>query len=249
MNWKDNIYFILIEPKDAGNIGAAARAIKNMGFRNLRIVRSEEFITDESKWMAHNALDVLKDAIRFDNFADSVSDISLVAGTTRRKGRTRGVFMDMRDASAKLYSTAQANKVAVVFGRESRGLLNDEVDECGFLITIPASREQPSLNLAQAVMLSAYELSMAGRLIAVEGKNNDAKRVCQKELQKLYSRITELLKTLEYIPNGNLDIEKKIIVNIKHFIGRSGITEWELKMVHGIITRIELILKAKENVL
>lgn len=245
MSWKDNIYFILIEPKEAGNIGAAARALKNMGFRNLRVVRSGEFIVDEAKWLAHNALDVLEGALRFDNFSGAVSDMSLVAGTTRRKGRTRGVFMEMRDAAAKLSAAGRSNKVAVVFGRESRGLLNEEVDECGFLITIPASREQPSLNLAQAVLLTAYELSMAGRDNTVGDKRVEAKLVCQKELQKLYSRVASLLKTLEYIPNGNLNMEKKIIVNIKRFLGRTGIMDWELKMLHGIITRIERILKSK----
>ncbi|TAN45820.1 MAG: RNA methyltransferase [Nitrospirae bacterium] len=247
MSWKDNIYFILIEPKEAGNIGASARALKNMGFKNLRIVRSGEFIVDEARWLAHNALDVLEAALRFDSFADAVSDMSFVAGTTRRKGRTRGIFMELRDAAAKISAEAVSNKVAVVFGRESRGLLNEEVDECGFLITIPANREQPSLNLAQAVLLTAYELSMSGRSSLPEDKKSKDKRVCQEELQRLYSRTTALLRTLEYIPKGNLDMEKKIMVNIKHFVGRSGITDWELKMLHGIITRIERILKLKAD--
>ncbi len=240
-NWKENIYFILVEPKESGNIGASARAIKNMGFKNLCLVNPPPVITDEARWLACNALDVLESAEAFDSLTDALKDKSIIAGTSRRKGRRRGIFMNVEQGAKHLYNIALNNKVAILFGREDRGLYNEEVQECGFLITIPTSREQPSLNLAQAVLIVAYELSKTeyatgnGQEAIIKGET----LANHGELTSLYERISKTLKLLEYIPKGNRDLEKKIMQNLKHFIGRAGITDWELKMLHGICSQIE----------
>lgn len=249
-NWKDNIYFVLVEPKESGNIGASARAIKNMGFKNLCLVNPPSVITNEARWLACNALDVLESSGVFVNLTDAIKDKSIIAGTTRRIGRRRGVFMDVEEGVEHLYNIALKNKVAILFGREDKGLYNEEVDECGFLITIPTSKEQPSLNLAQAVLLIAYELSKveyrrqrtedrAQRTEDRFKRSDSIQLIDHEELTALYSRISVILKLLEYIPKGNRDLERKIMQNLKHFIGRVGLTDWELKMLHGICSQIE----------
>jgi TrmH family RNA methyltransferase len=237
-NWKDNIYFVLVEPKESGNIGASARAIKNMGFKNLCLVNPPSVITDEARWLACNALDVLNSAEIFNSLTDAVKDKSIITGTSRRKGRRRGVFLNVEEGAGRLHDIALKNKVAILFGREDKGLYNEEIEECGFLITIPTSDEQPSLNLAQAVLIVAYELSKA------EYKSqelSEEKRILvnYEELISLYKRVAETLRLLEYIPKGNKDLEKKIMQNLKHFIGRAGLTDWELKMLHGLCSQIE----------
>jgi tRNA C32,U32 (ribose-2'-O)-methylase TrmJ len=142
LTYKDNISFILVRPKESGNIGASARAIKNMGFKNLE-------------------------------------------------------------------------------------------EECGFLITISSDPSSPSLNLAQSVMLVAYELSQKSfKTIAPELVSN-------KELDTLYRHINAILRLLEYIPRGNRELETRIMRNLKHLIGRAGLTGWELRMIHGICSQIE----------
>ncbi len=237
--WKDNIYFVLVEPKESGNIGASARAIKNMGFKNLCLINPpllKEGFSDEARWLACNALDVLESAKIYGNLKDALKDKSIVVGTTRRVGKRRGIILPVEQCGTKLLDAAVSNKIAILFGREDKGLLNEEVDECGFLLTIPTSKEQPSLNLAQAVLIVAYELSKCS--CESQAPNNE-KLINYEELGVLYSRISNILRLLEYIPKGNRDLERKIIQNLKHFIGRAGLTDWELKMLHGICSQIE----------
>jgi len=244
-NWKDNITFVLVEPAESGNIGASARAIKNMGFRKLSFVNPAP-ITDEARWMAHNSLDIMRKAAIHDTLADALKDKAIVVGTTRRKGKRRGLIFNADEGAGKIRGLAENNKVAIIFGREDRGLYNEEVEECGFLISIPTDAEHPSLNLAQAVLIIAYELSRAEyRKTSRSGKDAEA-LIALEELKILYSRISETLKLLEYFPLGDRDLEKKMMMNLKHFIGRAGITEWEMNMLHGICTRIERKLKGKD---
>ncbi len=236
-NWKDNVYFVLVEPKEAGNIGASARAMKNMGFRNLRLVNPPSPMNGEARWMAHNAHDVLDSAEIFTTLKDAICDISIVAGTSRRTGRKRGIFTSVEQGAKRLFEISASNKTAILFGREDRGLFNDEVEECGFLMSIPSSSKQPSLNLGHAVLLTAYELSMSeyGKAAAI----SLPKLVRHGDLSALYKRIEKTLTVLEYFPEGDKDLHKKITQNLKHLIGRAGLTDWELKMLHGICGRIE----------
>jgi TrmH family RNA methyltransferase len=241
-NWKDNISFVLVEPQEPGNVGSSARALKNMGFRRLSLVNPVS-MNDEASRMAHNALDIIGHAPVHPTLADAIQDKSIIVGATRRKGRRRGIIYNVDEASQKIRQLAASNKVAILFGREDRGLYNEEVEECGFLLSIPANKEHPSINLAQAVLIVAYEISRAEYRQAEPDNQGAPKLVSHDELTKLYCRISDTLMVLEYFPRGDRDIEKKIMVNLKHFIGRAGITGWECRMLHGICTRIERKLK------
>jgi len=248
-SWKDNVSFVLVEPREPGNIGASARAIKNMGFGRLCLVNPAP-LNDEAKWFARNALDVLETAPVSQTLQEAMSDKAIVVGTTRRKGKKRGVIYPVGQGVQKLRALAAENKIAILFGREDRGLFNEEVEECGFLLSIPANSEHPSLNLAQAVLIVAYELSRTEYRESesdVAGARGPAELVRHDGLALLYARISDTLKLLEYIPMGDRDIEKKIMANLKHFIGRAGITEWELNMLHGICSRIEIKLKGRKG--
>ncbi|MBN2653684.1 MAG: TrmJ/YjtD family RNA methyltransferase [Nitrospirae bacterium] len=245
MSWSDNITFVLVEPREPGNIGASARAIKNMGFSKMKIVNPPD-LNDEARWLAHNALDVLKSAAIFTDLKSSISDSSIVIGATRRTGKKRGHIISLDDAGQQIADLAERSAISIVFGREDKGLYNDEVDECGFMINIPASIKQPSLNLSHAVLVTAYELSRIRRMRNRAKHSRSAVSdqhifgmAPHAELSFLYERISTALKLLGYIPRGDRDLEKKIMNNLKHFIGRSGIAEWELNMLHGICTQIE----------
>jgi TrmH family RNA methyltransferase len=242
-NWKDNITFVLVEPAESGNIGASARAMKNMGFSGLSLVNPAP-VTDEARWMAHNALDVIRAATVHPTLADAVGEQSIVVGATRRKGRRRGIIHNVDEGAKKIVELASANRVAILFGREDRGLYNEEIEECGFLISIPANAEHPSLNLSQAVLIMAYELSRAEYRLEEKGIGV-SRLVSHEELTTLYSRISDTLKLLEYFPVGDGDLEKKMMMNLKHFIGRAGLAEWEMNMLHGICTRIERKLRGE----
>ncbi|MCE5312031.1 MAG: RNA methyltransferase [Nitrospiraceae bacterium] len=243
MKWTDNIIFVLVEPREPGNIGAAARAMKNMGFHRLRLVNPPD-LNDEARWLAHNAIDLLTSAEIFPDFRSSVADVNVVIGTTRRTGKKRGHIITLEHAGPKIAELSLQGNVAIVFGREDRGLYNDEVNECGFMINIPSSIKQPSLNLAQAVLITAYELVRTRRTLNRQKSRAAANTsmfgmATHEELNFLYERISMSLRALGYIPRGDRDLENKIMNNLKHFIGRAGIADWELNMLHGICTQIE----------
>ena len=232
-SWKDNISFILVEPREPGNIGASARAMKNMGFTHLELVKPLSFVTDEAKRMACNAFDILARAKTYGNLDEALQAKTLVVGTTRRLGRTRGLILPLEEGIKKVISSAKKNRVAILFGREDKGLNNREVEECGFLITIPSDPSSPSLNLAQSVLLVAYEL---GRKTY---RGQFPRAVTRAELEMLHQHIHDTLKLLEYIPRGNRDLETRIMRNLRHLIDRAGLTDWELNMLHGICGQIE----------
>jgi TrmH family RNA methyltransferase len=232
-NWKENISFILIEPKEPGNIGASARAMKNMGFKNLELVNPGDFLSNEARQMACDSIDILKRAKIHLGFKDAIEDKNLVIGTTRRLGRRRGLIIPLKDSVKRIVTSAKKNRIAILFGRERNGLTNQEVEKCGFLITIPADPLLPSLNLAQSVLIVAYELSQKAY------KTSSPVFVKHGEAEALYKHIHSTLKLLEYIPRGDRDLESKIMRNIKHLIGRAGLTDWELNMLHGVCSQIE----------
>lgn len=231
--WKDNVGFVLVEPAEWGNVGASARAVKNMGFKSLSLVKPPEEGKPEAFLFAHNALDVLNSAEVYETLDAAVADKSLVVGATRRSGRRRGVILRPEEALARISSVGQKNKVAILFGREKQGLTNDEIEKCGFLITIPTDRRQPSLNLSHAVAIIAYELSK------VKGVRSGPRLVSQEQLDALYERLSGALKLLGYVSEGDRDLQRKMMSNLRHLFGRSGLTDYEARMLYGICTNIE----------
>jgi len=210
-----------------------------MGFRNLELVNPVYFRTKEAKRMSCQGYDLLKQAPVYAQFADAIDDKHLIVGTTRRMGQRRGLIVPLKDSVRRIITTAMRNKVAIVFGRERNGLTNQEVNKCGLLVTIPSEPETPSLNLAQSVLLAAYELSQKSYKTALP------ELVKHEKVIALYEKIASTIKLLEFVPRGDRDLEKKIMKNLKHLIGRAGLTEWELGMLHGICTQVERSWKTR----
>ncbi|MFZ2054082.1 MAG: RNA methyltransferase [Candidatus Aminicenantales bacterium] len=238
--WKNNVHFILVGPTEAGNIGAAARAIKNMGFRRLELVDPVPYLTDEARSMACHAKDVLTAARVYETLRQAIARKSLVVGTTRRLGGKRGLILDVRSGALRIRKAAATNPAAILFGNEHTGLTNRQLDDCGLVLTIPSAPAFPSLNLAQSVMIVAYELSR------LEVKPRSPVLVETKELQKLYRRFPRTLQLLGYGRKGDKDLKAEIARNLKRLCGRAGLTAWELNMLLGLSTRIERELRRKE---
>lgn len=232
--WKKNVHFTLVTPSEPGNIGASARAIKNMGFRNLELVAPPDNFTEgHDFWLACQATELLREARVYDNIESAIKDKSIVVGTSRRLGKRRGLLLPLKEGVKEILKGAGRNSVAILFGREDRGLTNEIVNECGFLIHIPTYEEAPSLNLAQAVLLVAYELACQSLVTEMPDL------VTSVEMKPLFEHIRKTLGLLGYIPRGNRDMEERIMRSLKQMIGRSGLTPWELSMLHGICGQIE----------
>ncbi len=153
----DNIRIVLVEPQVPGNVGSTARAMKNMGLGSLVIVAPWFRDHPQARYMAHGSEDILDSAVYTDTLEEAIAGSVLVAGTSRRK-RHNTPFMNPRDGASAIIESASCGPVSILFGREDKGLTNDELSCCQLLVSIPSSHGQPSLNLSQAVMVVAYEL-------------------------------------------------------------------------------------------
>ncbi|GAB4324829.1 MAG: tRNA/rRNA methyltransferase [Bacteroidales bacterium] len=155
-----HIDFVLVRPGEPGNIGAAARALKTTGYRNLILINPVEYKTGPARWIAHGAEDILDNAKVFDSLQEAVAGASVVIGTTARKRNTRSEYLAPdRLKKVLLENETASGKIALVFGSEESGLSNDEIEQCDLLSYLPLAVDQPSLNLSQAVMLYAWLLS------------------------------------------------------------------------------------------
>jgi TrmH family RNA methyltransferase len=233
-NWKDNISFILVDTLETGNIGASARALKNCGFSNLELVRPRNFPSDEAGWFAHGAEDILSGVRVYPELASALKHKALIVGTTRRDGKRRGLTYPVREAVDRIRQFSENNRVALLFGREDRGLKNAETAECSFMIRIPASTEHPSFNLAQAVLIIAYEISFT----SYPAKPPPV-AVSNEEFLQLFERLKNIMKMAGYAPKGIRDKEAMIMADLKRLISRAAITPREAKMLHGIISQLE----------
>lgn len=232
---------MLVEPTESGNVGSTTRAMKNMGFTTLELVNPPE-LTEQATWFAHNSMEILREAIILPSVDDVLADKALVIGVTRRKGKRRGQWLTMPEAARKVMETAANNKVAIVFGREQRGLYNEEIFKCHYLMTIPTEPEQPSLNLSHAVAVVAYEFHKTALEIA-GGAIEKPVLASQRELAKLYDRMYEILVLLGYTKWGDREMGRNIITAIKAFLDRSELKERDVRVLNGVCGRLETKLK------
>lgn len=156
--------FVLVRPHYPENVGAAARAIKTMGITDLVLVKPSKLAVPEhemARKMAVKSWDVLEGARRTTTLGEALATCDFAFATTSRRG-VSGVIAPRQAAALTLERAALGEKVAFVFGNEKTGLAQDDVESCDLRIRIPMAAEQPSINLAQAVQLIAYELFLAG---------------------------------------------------------------------------------------
>ncbi len=155
--------FVLVEPAVAENVGSSARALKTMGFERLVVVNSNVHNQPEASWLAHGSADILQKIEVFDTLSAALTDMDLVIGTTAKKRRVYEDYYTCSEIPEILDSkAAMLENVAVVFGKEESGLTNEELRLCHIFTVIPMKTAYPSLNLAQSVMIYAWELSKYG---------------------------------------------------------------------------------------
>ncbi|MEO0368405.1 MAG: RNA methyltransferase, partial [Pseudomonadota bacterium] len=159
-----HINVVLVEPTHPGNIGAVARAMKTMGINRLRMVKPKKFPHYEATKRAAGADDVLERATLYDDLSDAIADSSLVIGTSVRDREVAWPTYDAKETVERVHNHFDSladlskNNVSLVFGRESSGLTNVELDRCDFQVRIPSDADYGSLNLASAVQIICYEL-------------------------------------------------------------------------------------------
>ena len=156
----DQVRVVLYEPQDPINIGAVVRAMKNMGVRELRLVRPVPYDLNRIQQVAHDTFDVVERTRHFDDLDTALADCARVAAFSARRRAAKWTRMDPRRMAVELLEWAERGPVALLFGREDHGLPNDALDRAHLMVTIPTSTHA-SINLAQAVLVALYELHVA----------------------------------------------------------------------------------------
>ena len=232
-----NISVVLVSPQSAGNVGSVARVMANTGLTDLRLVDPVEYLTNDAFCMACNAIDTLKSAKVFPTLAEAVADAPLTLGATRRRGKWRRPMMTLTEAVGEVGKHSAANRVALVFGREDRGLLTDEIPLCDILFEIPSDDAYPSYNLSHAVLLTAFSVFVAtGGAGAEEPEMEKAERG---EVVKMFVHFESVLRSLDYGDRGGEHLLKTVMKNLRRLFGRTTLAEKEVNMLRGILARID----------
>jgi tRNA/rRNA methyltransferase len=227
-----NIRIVLVQPRGGANVGAAARAMKNMGLDDLVLVRPAIVRQFWSKAMAVHAEEVLSRARRYDALGDAVADCGLVVGTTCRGGLYRRAAEAPRAAAPRIVAAARSNRVALVFGPEDHGLDNEDLKLCQQLITIPTSPGYASLNLAQAVVVCAYEL----RLAAGADATTTPVLATAERVEFMFQRLQAAFLSIGFLHGDNPD---HIMFAFRRVLGRAQLEEPDVQIWLGLARQIE----------
>ena len=232
------IAVVLVEPREPGNIGAAARAMANMGLSRLILVRPSWALEPLGlEWrMAIGGRDVLERAEVRETLGEALEGFNMVVGTTRRGGSIRSERVELREAAAELVALAESAPVAVLFGREDRGLTNREIERCQRIVTIPAALGRESLNLAQAVLLVAYELFSAGRERGSGASAPERKLAPHGSLEGMYGHMERALLRIGYLHEEN---PARMMRQFRRILSRAGLSEREVRALRGIFHQVE----------
>ena len=232
----DKIRIVLVGIRNRGNIGSTARAMKNMGTGELVLVRPVHYDAPDVYNLAWGAEDIIRNARVCKSISEAVADCGFVLGTTRRKGRIRRPLYELSTAVAEIAAATRKNRVAILFGREDKGLSNEELAFCQRAVRIPSSTRMPSLNVAQAVMLVCYELF---KFSTSDQYGEPLTLVPQDELWELYWRLERAMATLGYGSRGSRKVLKSVMRTLRRIFGRSGLARDEVRALHGICQQIE----------
>ena len=236
----NSIKVVLVGTTHPGNIGATARAMKNMGIVNLALVAPKEFPSDVATYRSKAAKDVLENAELFDTLKMAVSNCELVIGTSARERKVPWPILNPKDASQEVSRGVLNNKVAIVFGREDRGLTNDELGLCNLHVHIPTDPAYSSLNLSQAVQIMVYEM----RSSILENQENeeywDVEFADNDQTERLINHMDELMQEVDFY---EIDNPRKLLLRVRRFFKRSRIDVMEVNIFRGLFAAIQKKLK------
>ncbi|MBL7684483.1 MAG: TrmJ/YjtD family RNA methyltransferase [Deltaproteobacteria bacterium] len=231
-SFQSMIDFVLVRPQYAGNAGAAARALKNTGFKKMIWVNPAFTKDDPDLKFSVGARDLVQRTIIHDDFLKAIGSYRTVIGTSRREGAYRKNIIDLYELPNLVQERSAFGKIAILFGTEADGLSSDELEQCQYLVNIPANPDFSSLNLAQAVLLTAYELYRSQ--IQMKPRTQE-KYPSSKDLEGMYSHLTEMLLEIGFMRKTTLYHMPRILRNI---FNRAELTDAETRVIRGICRQV-----------
>ena len=231
----DKVRIVLVETSHPGNIGATARAMKNMGLSHLHLVSPGQFPHADATARASGADDVLAQAVICNTLDEALSGCNLVVGASARLRRLSIPQWNPRQCAEHILLEKNHHAVAIVFGREHSGLTNEELGRCHQLVHIPSNPDYSSLNLAAAVQVICYELRMATEVVQDEGSSvrADEPPVTADEMERFYQHLHETLVEIGFLDPENPRI---MMQRLRRLFNRSRPNEVEMNILRGILT-------------
>ncbi len=232
----NNIHIVLVETSHPGNIGAAARAMKNMRLERLDLVAPQRYPSEEATSRASGADDLLARARVHESLDQALQGCRLVVGTSARPRTVSWPVLAPHEAAEKLVEEATRGEVALVFGREQSGLSNSELERCNFLVHIPTNPEYSSLNLGAAVQLLSYEVHLAhlgGRRQTPEAERDLA---TAEMMQGFHDHLTQALDDVGFTDPEQSD---KLLRRLRRLFQRARPDKDEINILRGILSAMQ----------
>jgi tRNA (cytidine32/uridine32-2'-O)-methyltransferase len=245
----DKIRIVMVETQTPGNIGAAARAMWTMGLSNLVLVNPQDFPAQKALWRSAGAKSVVENARVVSSLEEAIADCSLVIAASARQRRIPWPMLSPEQVGQKAAMISQTDHVAIVFGREDRGLINEELQLCHFHSAIPANDEYPVLNVAAAVQVFCYEVRKNVLALARNKSNKDQEAetpsalanwdeafATHEDLERFYVHLERVLVDIEFHKPEN---PRQLMTRLRRLFNRSQLDVMELNILRGILTAVE----------
>jgi tRNA (cytidine32/uridine32-2'-O)-methyltransferase len=231
----DKIRFVLVNPTHPGNIGAVARAMKNMGLTQLYLVAPKLFPDPAAYVRASGATDLLDNAVIVTHYQEAIADCNLVIGTSARERSLAIPVLPPRESAAKIKAAIESKcNVAILFGQERIGLTNEQLSVCNYHLFIPCNPDFASLNLAAAVQVIAYEIRLA--LIEEQPRQLEAfDLVSTGEMEQFYQHLEQMLVAIKFLDPDN---PRLLMRKLRRIFNRINLEHNELNILRGILSSV-----------
>ena len=232
-----SIVVVLDQPQDLVNIAHVVRGMKNFGFKDLRLVEPREYDAYRVEGIAHQTADVLARVRTFASLGEAIADCVHVVGLTARGRTAKRNLQRPREAAAEIDPLAEGGTVALLFGREDRGLSNEALDRCHRVVTIPSEAPYPSLNLGHAAIIMLYELALAR---GAEGRpfkppRRTSEPAAAEELERLFADIDRALAAIDFFKTRNAEGIMRTMRELAH---RTPLDLREVKLLRAMAIEV-----------
>ncbi|MDH3326400.1 MAG: RNA methyltransferase [Gammaproteobacteria bacterium] len=240
---QQKIRIVLIETSHPGNIGAVARAMKNMCIEELYLVNPQQYPSSVATARASGADDVLANAVVCADLDEAIADCQLVVGASARLRSINWPELNPRQCADLVKKSPDTDSIAILFGREDSGLTNAELDKCQYLVHIPTNQEYSSLNIAAAVQVICYELFVAANGICdvdpvIRSSEDDEleERASAKEMEGLFQHMEATLKEIGFLKPPSC---QKLMRRLRRLYNRAGLDSTDINILRGVMSAAE----------
>ena len=232
----NNIRIVLMETTHPGNIGASARAMKNMGLKHLVLVNPHRFPSAEATARASGADDILVQAVVVSDLDSALRGCTLVMGTSARRRNLAWPELDPRECALKAVAANTTTQVALLFGQERSGLTNEALDRCHYLVHIPTNPDYSSLNLAAAVQVLCYEMRMALQANRPPPVANEEPLAPAEDMARFYDHLQQVLIEIGFLDPDN---PRHLMRRLRRLFNRARPDRIEVNILRGILSAVQ----------